>query len=271
MISNSYHVSDGLKITGGAFGIKPKAEREKAQLFEPDSVCTDGGIVTLNVLTHYAFSIRVVCYQDKVVLAEQNIILPTNQWTCLMGGSGKGKTTLLKTLLGLLPGLKPNNPSLSMSYMSQNDLLLPWKTVLENVTLGARLRQQTPPLQQAQQLLEAVGLKDEINAYPHQLSVGMRQRVALARTLMEEAELVLMDEPFSAVDLKIRQELHALTKTLLKGKTVLFVSHDLQEVLTLADQVLVLKGQPAVCQFLPYQREAIGEDSITALYQALYA
>jgi putative hydroxymethylpyrimidine transport system ATP-binding protein len=265
LIDNYYRARDSSKITGGAFGIKPKAEREKTQLFEPDSVCTDGGIVKLNTQTRYAFSISDVCYQDKVVLAAQEITLPIGQWTCLIGKSGKGKTTLLKTLLGLVPGLGSYGSKVTMSYMSQNDLLLPWKTILENVALGNCLRQQPLKLQQAQRLLGGVGLKDEINHYPHQLSVGMRQRVALARTLMEKAELVLMDEPFSAVDLKIRQELHALTKTLLKGKTVLFVSHDLQEISALADQIIVLKGQPAICKFLPLKQE------ITFLYQALYA
>ena len=265
------HDSNGLKITGGACGIKLKAEREKAQLFEPDSAYTDGGIVTIKMLTHYTFSIHNVCYQNKAVLAEQDIILPIKRWTCLMGESGKGKTTLLKTLLGLLPGLKPNGSKVTMGYMAQNDLLLPWKTILENVTLGAQLRGQPPYLQQAKHLLEEVGLKAEINCYPYELSVGMRQRVSLVRTLMEEVELVLMDEPFSSVDLKIRQELHTLTQSLLKEKTILFVSHDLQEISALADQIMVLKKQPAVCKFIPHNKETLIKSSVISLYEALYA
>jgi putative hydroxymethylpyrimidine transport system ATP-binding protein len=223
------------------------------------------------MLAHYAFSIQDIFYRAKVVLAAQKIVLPRGQWTCLLGESGKGKTTFLKTLLSLLPGLTSNSSKVTMSYMSQNDLLLPWKTALENVLLGAHLRQQTSHIPQAQKILEEVGLKEEINFYPHQLSVGMRQRVALARTLMENAELVLMDEPFSAVDLKIREELHILTKNSLKEKTILFVSHDLKEVLTLADQILVLKGQPAICQSFLYKKGKINETSIAALYETLYA
>ena len=197
--------------------------------------------------TQYAFSFRAVSYQEKYVLASQSFSIPVKQWTALIGKSGQGKTTLLKTLLRLVPGLESYPPTLSISYMPQRDLLLPWKTAIENVMLGATLRGETPNIAQAKTLLNSVGLGAETNHYPHQLSVGMRQRVALARTLMEDADLILMDEPFSAVDSQTRQQLHTLSKTHLKEKTVLIVSHDLNEVEKLADHVMTLRGDPAVC------------------------
>lgn len=224
-----------------------------------------------NTQTHYAFSILEVGYSNQAILAEQTILFPKGEWVCLMGQSGKGKTTFLKTLLGLLPGLKSSSSQVRMSYMSQNDLLLPWKTILENVILGAQLRQQIPNFSKALDLLSAVGLEDAKNLYPYQLSVGMRQRAALVRTLMEDDEIVLMDEPFSAVDLKLREDLHLLTKKLLKEKTVFFVSHDLSEVLTLADQIFILKGEPATLCSLPFKKREIHEQSIASLYKALYA
>ena len=96
--------------------------------------------------------------------------------------------------------------------MPQFDLLLPWKTVLENVTLGADLRKQSPNLKMAKEFLNEADLSSYENSYPYELSVGMRQRVALVRTLMEETEIVLMDEPFSAIDIPTRHQLYQFAK-----------------------------------------------------------
>lgn len=200
----------------------------------------------MTIYTH-TFSIHAVSYNQKCVLATQDFSIPQKKWTALVGKSGQGKTTLLKTLLRLVPGLAAWPPNLSLSYMPQRDLLLPWKTVIENVVLGPTLRGEKPNLAEAQNLLDAVGLGAETNRYPHELSMGMRQRVALARTLREEADLVLMDEPFSAVDDQTRDQLHILAKRYLKGKTVLIVSHDTDEVKKIADHVMILRGQPARC------------------------
>ncbi len=205
--------------------------------------------------TQYAFSIRAVNYQEKCVLAAQNLSVPIKQWTALIGKSGQGKTTLLKTLLRLVPGLESCTSDISLSYMPQRDLLLPWKTVIENVMLGSALRGETPNLAKAETLLNSVGLGAETHRYPDQLSIGMRQRVALARTLMEDADLILMDEPFSAVDSQTRQQLHTLAKAHLKDKTALIVSHDLNEVEKLADHILELKGTPAIC--LPFNEPGV--------------
>jgi len=131
--------------------------------------------------------------------------------------------------------------------MGQNDLLLPWLSLLDNVLLGARLRGElTDDLQQqALELLGSAGLLEHCRDLPARLSGGMRQRGALLRTLMEGAPVVLMDEPFSALDALTRQRLQDLAAKMVQGKTVLLVTHDPLEALRLADRVIVLSGSPA--------------------------
>jgi putative hydroxymethylpyrimidine transport system ATP-binding protein len=134
--------------------------------------------------------------------------------------------------------------------MGQQDLLLPWLSVIENVTLGRRLRGEDPKGHEAQsrakQLLDAVGLKGYEQSLPSKLSGGMRQRAALARTLMENRPVVLMDEPFSAVDAITRFRLQELAADLLRDRTVLLVTHDPLEALRLGDRIHVLSGRPVV-------------------------
>ena len=131
--------------------------------------------------------------------------------------------------------------------MGQNDLLLPWLSLEDNVLLGARLRGElTAGLQhQALELLRSAGLLEHCRDLPARLSGGMRQRGALLRTLMEGAPIVLMDEPFSALDALTRQRLQDLAVKMVQGKTVLLVTHDPLEALRLADRVIVLSGRPA--------------------------
>lgn len=135
-----------------------------------------------------------------------------------------------------------------ITYMAQSDLLLPWLSVRDNILLGSYLRGETRPpalIEKAQHLLQSVGLSAEINAKPATLSAGMKQRAALARTLMEDKPIVLMDEPFSALDAITRYEMQTLTTEKLRGKTVLLITHDPWEALRMADKILVLRGQPA--------------------------
>jgi len=179
----------------------------------------------------------------------------SSQFTGILGPSGVGKTTLLKLIAGLLPksGAKitdQNGTPLDghVAWMAQKDLLLPWLNVLDNVCLGANLRnnRNTPsPKNKAMELLHAVGLQDCTHQRPDTLSGGMRQRVALARTLMEDRDVVLMDEPFSAVDPLTRINLQDLAAKTLKGRTVIFVTHDPLEALRLGHKVFVLNGSPA--------------------------
>ncbi len=190
------------------------------------------------------------------VLAALELDFAPGQTTVLLGPSGSGKSSLLRLVAGLLPmpegavleatDAAPVRPRLA--WMAQQDLLLPWLSLLDNVALGARLRGETPDLSRAREMIAAVGLAGRETARPAELSGGMRQRAALARTLMEDRPFVLMDEPFSAVDAPTRHRLQELSARLLAGRTVLLVTHDPLEALRLADRILVLVGHPAVPQ-----------------------
>ncbi len=187
------------------------------------------------------------------VLRDLALEVPGGRVTCLLGPSGSGKTTLLRLVAGLLP-LPPGARVAAdddtpipprVAWMAQQDLLLPWLDVTGNATLGARLRGQAPDLARAAQVLDQVGLAAHARKMPRTLSGGQRQRAALARTLMEDRPVVLLDEPFSAVDLPTRLRLQDLAAKLLAGRTVLLVTHDPLEALRLADRIVVLTGNPA--------------------------
>lgn len=186
--------------------------------------------------------------------------LPAGRWTCLLGPSGVGKSTILRLILGLPTGGQFDGTIRAddglplqdrISYMAQSDLLLPWLTVLENVVLGARLRQTPPDMDRAQTLLRRVGLHRHQMKKPETLSGGMRQRAALARTLMEDRPVVLLDEPFSALDAGSRADMQDLTAEVLAGRTVMLVTHDPAEATRLAHQIVVLSPQDAAVWQVP--------------------
>ncbi len=170
-------------------------------------------------------------------------------WTCLLGPSGVGKTTLLRLIAGIadeaeLTGTLAATDGAPLkgrvALMAQSDLLLPWLTVAENVTLGARLRGTAPDDRRAAALLDDVGLSAHAHKRPATLSGGQRQRAALARTLMEDRPIILLDEPFSALDARTRAQVQDLTARLLTGRTVLMVTHDPAEAARLSDVILIL-------------------------------
>lgn len=179
--------------------------------------------------------------------------LPAGQWTCLLGRSGSGKSTLLRLLCGLqtVPGdgfsvtlSDGSDISRQTAWMAQQDLLLPWCTALDNVLLGARLRGNAHPNRsRGLALLEQVGLSEAYDKLPSTLSGGMRQRVALARTLIEDKPICLLDEPFSNIDAITRHQLQELAFRLLRDKTVLLVTHDPAEALRLGHHITVLSMQ----------------------------
>lgn len=196
-------------------------------------------------------------YSDLYVLKNLSMEIKINGWTCLLGTSGCGKTTLLKYLSGILPLEMTSSGSVShpfeshlsqnVAYMAQEDNLLPWLTIIENVLLPFRFtRQHNIPenREKALALLESVGLKENIESMPAQLSGGMRQRAALARTLIQEKPVVLMDEPFSALDAVTRYRLQDLSFSLLKSKTVFLITHDPLEAIKLANNLFILQGHP---------------------------
>ena len=175
----------------------------------------------------------------------------------LIGPSGCGKSTLLNIAAGLaLPtrgdafvdGEPIRGPNPHIAFMLQKDLLLPWRSIAENVALGIEIRKSDPreAKRKARALLESFGLSGFEAQYPHQLSGGMRQRAALARTLAVDPSVLLLDEPFSAVDAQTRIILQQeLARTLKNArKTALLITHDLIEAVILSDRVLVMSGRP---------------------------
>jgi len=191
--------------------------------------------------------------KGKAVFDNLNLRVAPGKCTCLLGPSGCGKSTLLKLVSG--------DPAISYSgnlsfhpdnraacWMSQNDLLLPWMSLHDNVMLGAKLRGEVDDeiRHKASDLLAQAGLSDYEGALPATLSGGMRQRGALLRTLMENRSLLLMDEPFSALDALTRLKLQDLAAAMTRGKTVLLVTHDPMEALRMADEIVLFSGVPAI-------------------------
>ena len=170
-----------------------------------------------------------------------------------MGPSGCGKSTILGILSNILDyssgSISFNNDNIKIGYMLQEDALLEWKTVLENCLLGLELNN-TLTLENKKRvifLLEKYGLKDFIDSYPKSLSGGMRQRVALIRTLATNPDILLLDEPFSALDyqtrLSLSDEIYKIIKE--EGKTAIMVTHDIAEAISMSDRIIVLTKRPA--------------------------
>ncbi len=190
----------------------------------------------------------------QALFTDLNLTIPAGRTTCLLGPSGCGKSTLLRLLAGA-PELTfsgtvrfdPAPDKAEVAWMSQNDLLLPWLNLLDNVCLGARLRGELneSTREKARTLIRQAGLAGHETSRPAALSGGMRQRAALLRTLMEERPVILMDEPFSALDALNRMRLQNLTARLTTGATVVLVTHDPLEALRLGHCIVVLNGSPA--------------------------
>ena len=185
------------------------------------------------------------------LLFEAAVEFPAAQWTCLLGRSGVGKSTILRLLLGFDTGgtfdgtIQATNAlplAYQISYMAQSALVLPWLSVLENIYIGACLRGGKPDIDLARSLLGRVGLSGHAHQKPGTLSGGMRQRIALARTLFENRPVVLLDEPFSALDAATRAEMQELAADVLQGRTVVLVTHDPGEAARLAHQILVMSA-----------------------------
>ncbi len=198
-----------------------------------------------------------VVYDGARLIDGLEVTLEAGRCTCLLGPSGVGKTTILRLVAGLGKAgasharvrCDDGAPIAGrVAYMAQQDLLMPWLGVEDNVLLGLRVRGELVDAgarARARRLLAELGLEGREGSLPVELSGGMRQRVALARTLFEDRPVVLMDEPFSALDVITRHRLQGLAATHLHGRTVLLITHDPMEALRLGDVVHVLAGRPA--------------------------
>jgi NitT/TauT family transport system ATP-binding protein len=195
--------------------------------------------------------------KSLTAVADVSIAVADGEVVSLIGPSGCGKSTLLNIGAGLyapsagetlVDGERVEGPNAHVAFMLQKDLLLPWRTIAENVMLGVEIRgyERAERHRRAQALLEGFHLAEFAAHYPHQLSGGMRQRVALARTLAVDPSVLLLDEPFSAVDAQTRMVLQRdLARTLMRTrKTALLITHDLLEAVTLSDRVLVMSRRP---------------------------
>jgi NitT/TauT family transport system ATP-binding protein len=190
-------------------------------------------------------------------LRDVNLSFPKGQLSTLLGPSGCGKTTLLKIIAGLIPrnagevlvkGKAVEGPGPERAFVFQDFALLPWATVLRNVAFGLELRGVAMEERQtiARKYIAEVGLKGFEHRYPAQLSGGMRQRVGLARALAVDADIILMDEPFSSVDEQTRRKFQEDLLDLLRHhqKTVIFVTHSIEEAAYLSDQIALLSPRP---------------------------
>ncbi|HEV8438158.1 MAG TPA: ABC transporter ATP-binding protein [Methylomirabilota bacterium] len=194
-------------------------------------------------------------------LAGISLEIHAGEFVTIVGQSGCGKTTLLKILAGLIPrsagivmlrGQPVDGPSRDIGIVFQDPVLLPWRTVLNNVLLPAQVLglEARAARKRAVALLGLVGLEGFEDKYPHELSGGMRQRVAIARALVHDPSLLLMDEPFGALDAMTREfmNLELLRIWRESGKTIVFITHSIPEAVFLADRVLVMSARPGRVQ-----------------------
>ncbi len=197
-------------------------------------------------------------YGSVEALRNLSLDFPRGQLTSLLGPSGCGKTTLLKIIAGLLEptagevevnGHPVTGPGPDRAFVFQDFALLPWATVLRNVAFGLELRGVVRSEREAiaEKYIAQVGLSGFEKSYPHELSGGMRQRVGLARALAVDAEVLLMDEPFSAVDEQTRRKFQEDLLELVahENKTFIFVTHSIEEAVYVSDQIAILLPRPS--------------------------
>jgi NitT/TauT family transport system ATP-binding protein len=198
----------------------------------------------------------------KTIVEDLSVQIADGEFVCIVGASGSGKSTLLRAIGALIPltegeirvgGESAESAWSKVAFVFQSPRLLSWKTAAENVELGEILRDGNKRSRsklrksRARELLELVGLAGHEDKLVDQLSGGQRQRVAIARALLVEPDVLLLDEPFSALDIKTRRHLRQVTEDIWQktGTTVIFVTHDIEEAVVLADRIVAIEPDPA--------------------------
>jgi ABC-type nitrate/sulfonate/bicarbonate transport system ATPase subunit len=230
-------------------------------------------------------------YGERQVLERIDLAVAPGEFVSLVGPSGCGKSTLLKVLAGLLApttgGASVNGEPTSgrrglVAYMPQRDLLLPWRRALDNAVLGAQIAGAPVPAarERARGMFEQFGLAGFEQSWPSELSGGMRQRLALLRTFLLDRDVLLLDEPFGALDAITRRQMYAWLQEvwLADQRTAMFVTHDVEEAIYLSDRVIVLSARPGrivteltVPLSRPRERDVVSDPVFIELKSALLA
>lgn len=230
---------------------------------------------------------------EKALTAIKDINFTVNkgEFVAIVGPSGSGKTTLLEILCGLrdltsgsirIKGESVKGPHPSIGIVFQEESTFPWKTLLENVMFGLEMQgvSKEEATARAKEMIDIVGLSEFIHAYPHELSGGMKQRVAIARTLVTKPEIVVMDEPFGALDEQTRLILGGELLNIIEqtGATVILVTHSIQEAALLSDRVVVLSSLPGSIKTIiqndlakPRDEQSLTKQEFFAVSQQIWA
>lgn len=217
-------------------------------------------------LSHVGYSYHTVG-GETLALNDVTFSVGFGEFAAIVGPSGCGKSTLLSLICGLIQpeggeirmtGRRTDTASRGIGYMLQKDHLFEWRTVYDNVLLGLEIQNKLTPqnLDRVERMLETYGLSAFVQAKPSALSGGMKQRAALIRTLALDPDLLLLDEPFSALDYQTRLEVSDDIGTIIRreGKTAILVTHDLSEAISMADRVIILSRRPGtVKKILPIE------------------
>ena len=224
----------------------------------PGAATASVGRPDILVLTDVAKTYRPLNRADVVAICPTSITVADGEFVSLVGPSGCGKTTLLNLISGLiLPsageirfnGMPTNGPTGEMSLVFQRPVLLPWRRIIDNVMLPVQVMRLKPRAEyekSARDLLDLVGLGGFEDAWPKELSGGMQQRAAIARALVYDTRMLLMDEPFGALDAMTREELNMELMRIweVTGRTILFVTHNIAEAVLLSDRIVVMTPRP---------------------------
>ena len=222
-------------------------------------------------------------YGGLEVIADLDFDIPPSSVVAILGPTGSGKSTLLKILAGLMPPAQgvvrvldgsPAATSRQCSYMPQGDALLPWRRAIDNALLGVSIdeRPTSGSRRRAGDLFARFGLQGFERSWPRELSGGMRQRVALIRTLLADRPVLLLDEPFGALDPATRTDLRAWMSDHLaaSGKTALIVTHDVDEALVMADDILVMSSRPgSIVEHIHQDRGAMSSETVHVVKRQL--